>query len=82
MQLSTTSMTSILLAALSGQTLGALAMNPTTEDTLLLEKRCDCACNVACQNYCQNEFAQNPFSVDVCVLLCAPNCGCSENSEC
>lgn len=75
-------MTAIFLAALSGQALGTPAMNPATEDTLLLEKRCDCPCNVRCQKKCQNAFALNPIGVGVCVLGCAPNCGCSENSKC
>lgn len=82
MQFSTTSITALLLAALSGQTLGSPTTTPATEDTALLEKRCDCACNVACQKNCQNGFATNPFGVGVCVLGCAPNCGCSENSKC
>ncbi|KAI7774190.1 hypothetical protein LA080_009209 [Diaporthe eres] len=76
------SITALLLAALSGQALGAPAITPDTEGALILEKRCDCKCNVACQKNCQNGFALNPFGVGVCVLGCAPNCGCSENSKC
>jgi hypothetical protein len=82
MQFSATSITTLLLAALTGQALGAPAVAPAAEDTSLLEKRCDCACNVACQKNCQNGFALSPFGVGVCVLGCAPNCGCSENSKC
>lgn len=82
MHFTTTSIAALLLAALTGQALGAPAFTPATEDTGLLEKRCDCACNVACQKNCQNGFALNPIGVGVCVLGCAPNCGCSENSKC
>lgn len=77
-----TSITALLLAALSGQALGAPAITPDTEGALTLDKRCDCKCNVACQKNCQNGFASNPAGVGACVLGCAPNCGCSEGSKC
>lgn len=76
------SITTLLLAALTGQALGAPAMASPADDGSLLDKRCDCKCNVDCQRNCQNGFALNPIGVGVCVLGCAPNCGCSENSKC
>lgn len=82
MQFHATSITALLLAALTGQALGAPAVTPTTENNLLLEKRCDCACNIKCQKNCQNGFNPNPIGAGVCVLGCAPNCGCSVNSKC
>lgn len=83
MQFTSATITTLLLAALTGQALGAPAIgSPATEDGSLLDKRCDCTCNVNCQRNCQNGFALNPIGVGVCVLGCAPNCGCSENSKC
>ncbi|KAG6364142.1 hypothetical protein INS49_005740 [Diaporthe citri] len=55
------SITALLLAVLTGEALGAPATTPVSEDALLLEKRCDCKCNVACQRNCQNGFALNPI---------------------
>lgn len=77
-----TSITALLLAALTGQALGAPATTLATEDALLLEKRCDCKCNVACQKNCQNGFSLNPGAVGACVLGCGPNCGCNDNDKC
>lgn len=83
MQISTTSIAALLLAALTGQALGAPATTPAAIDNLLLEERdCDCRCNVKCQQNCQEGFAGNGMAVGACVLSCAPNCGCGEHSKC
>lgn len=60
--------------------LGAPATNQLATDTILVERDCDCDCNKKCQHNCLIGFPG--FGAGACVLSCAPNCGCSENSKC
>ncbi|KAG8165778.1 hypothetical protein KVR01_004330 [Diaporthe batatas] len=80
MQFSVVNMTTVVLAGLASLALGAPAANQLATDTLLVERACDCDCNKKCQKNCLNGFPS--FGAFACVLSCAPNCGCSENSKC
>lgn len=83
MQFFSTAIITLVLAALTGQALGAPAITAVTkEDTALLERACDCDCNKKCQKECRDNNYFNPINAGICVLDCAPKCGCSEHSKC
>lgn len=83
MQFFTTAIITLVLAALTGQALGAPAITAVAKgDTPLLELACDCDCNKKCQKNCRDDNYMYPVNVGICVLDCAPQCGCKETSKC
>ncbi|POS68689.1 hypothetical protein DHEL01_v212916 [Diaporthe helianthi] len=83
MQFSVVNMATVLLAGLTSLALAAPATKnqlATDDNTLLVERDCDCDCNKRCQHNCLNGFPG--FGAGACVLSCAPTCGCSEYSKC